>query len=71
MAQLGDFAGADGLIGKTPLDCDLCVRARGQIAALRRDWRAVDYWFGMVAAARLDLAPSEISELARMRTAHG
>jgi tetratricopeptide (TPR) repeat protein len=50
MAQLGDFAGADALIGKTPIDCDLCVRARGQIAALRQDWRTVDYWFGMVAA---------------------
>jgi len=33
-----------------PLDCDLCVRARGQVAALRRDWPAADAWFAMVAA---------------------
>ena len=50
MAHLGDFAGADSLISKTPLDCDLCVRARGQIAALEHNWRAVDDWFGVVAA---------------------
>ncbi|HZK98918.1 MAG TPA: hypothetical protein VFC47_03375 [Caulobacteraceae bacterium] len=50
MARLGDFAGAQALISRTPTDCDLCVRARGQIAALQSDWRAVDYWFGMVAA---------------------
>jgi len=50
MARLGDFVGADALIARMPLDCDLCVRARGQVAALRRDWPAADAWFAMVAA---------------------
>ena len=50
MAHLGDVAGAEALIAPTPLDCDLCVRARGQIAALKGDWRAADAWFATVAA---------------------
>jgi tetratricopeptide (TPR) repeat protein len=50
MARLGDVAGAEDLIARTPLDCDLCVRARGQIAALKGDWPAADAWFSMVAA---------------------
>jgi len=49
MARLGDFAGAGALISQTPIDCDLCARARGQIAAIQHDWRAADYWFGIVA----------------------
>jgi tetratricopeptide (TPR) repeat protein len=50
MARLGDLAGAEALIAPTPLDCDLCVRARGQVAALKGDWRAADAWFATVAA---------------------
>lgn len=50
MARLGDVVGAEALIARTPLDCDLCVRARGQIAALKGDWPAADAWFAMVAA---------------------
>ena len=49
-AQMGDLAGAGRLIARTPLDCDVCVRTRGHIAALNRDWHAVDYWYGLVAA---------------------
>ncbi len=50
MARLGDFIGAEALIARMPLDCDLCVRARGQVAALKGDWPAADAWFSMVAA---------------------
>jgi len=49
MARLGDTAAADALILQTPVDCDLCARARGQIAAIEHDWGAVDYWYGLVA----------------------
>jgi tetratricopeptide (TPR) repeat protein len=49
LAHLGDIAGAEALIATTALDCDLCVGARGQIAAIRHDSHAVDRWFGMVA----------------------
>ncbi len=50
MARLGDTVGADALISETPIDCDLCTRARGQIAAVEHDWSAVDYWCGLVAS---------------------
>jgi tetratricopeptide (TPR) repeat protein len=44
-ARLGDFAAADALIAKTPRDCYLCVRMRGNIAAAEKNWRGADYWF--------------------------
>jgi tetratricopeptide (TPR) repeat protein len=50
MARLGDFVGAEALIAWMPLDCDLCLRARGQVAALKGDWPAADAWFSTVAA---------------------
>ncbi|HEX3672648.1 MAG TPA: tetratricopeptide repeat protein [Rhizomicrobium sp.] len=50
LAQTGDMKGALALIGKTPLDCDLCVRMRGNIAALNHDWSGAAHWFAMVSA---------------------
>ncbi len=50
LAYTGDMKGATALIGKTPLDCDLCVRMRGAIAALSHDWRGAARWFAMVSA---------------------
>jgi tetratricopeptide (TPR) repeat protein/predicted GNAT family acetyltransferase len=50
MAKTGDMAGAEALIAGTPLDCDLCLRTRGKIAAVKGDWPAADRWFAMVAA---------------------
>ena len=50
MARLGNMAGAEALIAKTPEACDLCVRARGTIAALKHDWVMADYWYAIVAA---------------------
>jgi len=50
MAKNGDVAGAEVLIAKTPLDCDVCVRTRGRIAAVKGDWPAADRLFAMVAA---------------------
>jgi hypothetical protein len=49
-ARAGDVAGAASLIETTPLDCFLCLRLRGQIAALAGDGRAAERWFA--AAAR-------------------
>ncbi|HXC56084.1 MAG TPA: hypothetical protein VNU97_12375 [Rhizomicrobium sp.] len=48
MARAGDTAGAEALIAKTGLDCDDCVVARGQIAAVKRDWAAAERWFALV-----------------------
>ncbi|HTQ15349.1 MAG TPA: hypothetical protein VMH86_15870 [Rhizomicrobium sp.] len=49
-ALKGDTGAADALIARTPLDCDLCVRTRGRIAAIERRWDAAAYWFSMVSA---------------------
>jgi tetratricopeptide (TPR) repeat protein len=48
LAHIGDMNRAMELIGKTPLDCDICVRMRGNIAALNHDWNGAAHWFAMV-----------------------
>lgn len=45
MARTGDVAGAQALIATTPVDCYLCLRVRGEIAAQKRDWPAAEIWF--------------------------
>ncbi len=45
MARSGDQAGAEALIARTPMDCDQCVRSRGRIASLARDWPRADAYF--------------------------
>jgi tetratricopeptide (TPR) repeat protein len=50
LAHSGDIKSALALIGKTPLDCDLCVRMRGNIAALNRDWNGAAHWFAIVSS---------------------
>jgi tetratricopeptide (TPR) repeat protein len=50
MAMSGDSKGANGRIAHTPLDCDLCVRMRANIAAAEHRWDAAAYWFAMVSA---------------------
>jgi tetratricopeptide (TPR) repeat protein len=50
LAKKGDVPGAREMIGKTSLDCDACVRARGRIAAVAHDWDAAAHWFAMVSA---------------------
>jgi hypothetical protein len=43
--RLGRVADVDALISQTPLDCDLCLRMRGRIAAARGDLAGSDRWF--------------------------
>jgi hypothetical protein len=50
MAHSGDIAGAEVEIGKTQIDCDRCVIARGTIAAAAHDWDAANRWFALVSA---------------------
>jgi tetratricopeptide (TPR) repeat protein len=50
LAHTGDMKGAMALIGKTPLDCDLCAHMRGNIAVLNQDWKGAAQWFAMVSA---------------------
>ena len=49
MALKGDFKGAHALIDRTPMDCDQCLRARGGIDALEKNWTGADYWFARAA----------------------
>jgi len=44
-AKLGDVAGAHALIDRTPGDCYLCVRTRGKIDAVQKNWGGAAYWF--------------------------
>ena len=44
-AHLGRFAEAEALLAQTALDCDPCLRSRGEVAALKHDWPAADRWY--------------------------
>jgi len=44
-AHLGEFALAHHQIDATPGDCYNCVRARGEIDALQKNWGGAAYWF--------------------------
>jgi len=70
LAQTGDMKGALALIGKTPLDCDLCLRMRGNIAALDHDWNGAAHWFAMV-SARAPSIPFADTEWGAMLLAKG
>jgi tetratricopeptide (TPR) repeat protein len=50
-AKTGDLAAARREIAKTPLDCYLCLRVRGQIDSLEKNWNGAAYWFARAAAA--------------------
>jgi tetratricopeptide (TPR) repeat protein len=44
-AESGDMNAARREIAKTPLDCYLCLRVRGQIDSLHKNWNGAAYWF--------------------------
>ena len=46
MVMSGDMAGGEARIAATALDCYDCVRIRGQLAGVKRDWAGADHWFG-------------------------
>ncbi len=69
-AHLGNFTHAHELIDHSAIDCYLCVRVRGNVAALENDWNAAEQWYARAVA----LAPSipfAYLEWARMRAARG
>ena len=45
IARQGRTAEAAAMVSATPLDCYLCVRMRGAVAAEARDWPAAERWF--------------------------
>jgi tetratricopeptide (TPR) repeat protein len=70
LAHSGDVAAAQALIGKTPLDCYPCLRVRGQVAALARDWPAAERWF-VEAQRQAPSVPLAYAEWGRMRLDKG
>ena len=69
-ARSGDIAGAQTLIATTPLDCYLCVRVRGLIAAEAKDWPTAERWFAEAARQGPSL-PFAYTEWGEMRLAKG
>ncbi|HEX4295233.1 MAG TPA: hypothetical protein VHZ29_13950 [Rhizomicrobium sp.] len=69
-ARLGDVEGGERLIARTPLDCDLCVRVRGDISALKRDWNGAARWFALV-SGRTPHIPFADTDWGRMLLAKG
>ena len=53
-AKTGDTTDAWALAGKTQSDCYSCLRTRGQIAQMKKDWGGSSRWFARAVA----LAPS-------------
>ena len=51
LAQSGNFDAAQTVIDATPLDCYSCLRQRGRIAALRKNWSMASGWFARAVAA--------------------
>jgi tetratricopeptide (TPR) repeat protein len=69
-AQLGNLAAAHALVDKTPVDCYLCVRMRGNIDALQKNWSGAGYWFART-AARAPSIPFAYADWGRMLMAKG
>jgi len=70
LAHTGDMKGAEALIAKTPLNCLICVRVRGDIAAMRRDWAEAARWYAM-ASAQSPSIPFADNDWGRMLMAKG
>jgi len=45
MAMKGDFKSAHALVDPTPTDCGQCLRARGAIDTLEKNWAGAEYWY--------------------------
>jgi tetratricopeptide (TPR) repeat protein len=50
-AQRGDFKAAHAWMDRSPLDCSSCLRMRGTMAGLEKNWRGADYWFARAVRA--------------------
>lgn len=60
LARSGRNADAEALIARTPLDCDGCVRLRGDVAAARGDWQAAERWYALAAEKAPDVPLMDI-----------
>jgi hypothetical protein len=66
LARTGHAAAAAALVDETPVDCYLCLRVRGMIAAQQQDWAAADRWFA-AAVSQAPSLPLAYTEWARTR----
>jgi tetratricopeptide (TPR) repeat protein len=48
LGNLGRSSEAHQFIDRTPVDCDLCLRMRGNLDAAEKNWRGAAYWFSIV-----------------------
>ena len=69
-AELGDLAGAARIAAGTPLDCTLCLRTRGHIAALSGRPQESNRWFAAAVRTAPQL-PLSYQEWAERRLARG
>jgi tetratricopeptide (TPR) repeat protein len=69
-AMMGDLPDAEVLIASTPADCDSCLRERGKLAAMRREWSAAELWFAE-AARRAPSIPFAYTDWGQMLLARG
>ncbi|HTT98469.1 MAG TPA: hypothetical protein VMF58_10495 [Rhizomicrobium sp.] len=69
-AQQGQWANAQAQLKSLPDDCDICVRARGQVETIRGNWPAAEHWFAMV-SARSPSIPFADTDWGRMLMAKG
>jgi len=70
MARSQDVGDAESLVSATPLDCYLCVRVRGQVAATKRDWPTSEHWFSE-AVRQAPTLPFAFSEWGNMLLSKG
>lgn len=70
LARTGDVAGARAVVSQTPLDCDLCVRARGTVEGLAGNVAGSEAEFRRV-TARAPSLPFAFSEWGEARLARG
>lgn len=50
LALTGDLSGAHRMIDKTPRDCFSCLRMRGKIREVEKNWAGAAFWFARAAA---------------------
>jgi len=70
MAKAGEVAAAETLVSATPVDCYLCLRVRGRVAAIKRDWPLAERWYADAVRQGPSL-PFALSEWGETRLAKG
>ncbi|HTT96616.1 MAG TPA: hypothetical protein VMF58_01090 [Rhizomicrobium sp.] len=70
LAHTGDMKSAEVLIAKTPLDCLICVRVRGELATMQKNWTEAARWYAM-ASAQAPSIPFPDADWGRMLMAKG